>query len=358
MKSTKKILFIIPAPKGISPGQRFRFEHYLETLKEQGFSIRLSSFYSRKAWSILYTKGNLIKKIIFVCLGFLRRLFDLLRIHRYSFVYIYREATPIGPPFFEWITTRIFKKKLIYDFDDAIWIPVSSEYNRSVKRIRNFSKVSKICRWAYKVTVGNDFLAQYARSFNNRVIIIPTVVNTIDVHNRLQQQITDSPAVGWTGTFSTLPYLNIVLPVLQQLQEKYHFPFIVISDKDPQLPLKYYRFIKWERENEVRELLQFHIGLMPLYDDDLSRGKCGFKAIQYMSLGIPAVVSPVGVNSQIIDNGINGFLCNHESEWYEKIEYLLNHPEKRKEMGAAAREKIEQYYSVQATKNTFVQLFT
>jgi glycosyltransferase involved in cell wall biosynthesis len=157
---------------------------------------------------------------------------------------------------------------------------------------------------SYKVSVGNSFLADYARKYNRNTVIIPTVVNTDTVHGRLQDQSTSKPVIGWTGTFSTLKYLDIILPSLQRLQDKFDFVFIVIANKDPKLPLKNYRFIAWNKETESEDLLKLHIGLMPLYDDDLSRGKCGFKAIQYMALGIPAVVSPVGVNTAIVDNGL------------------------------------------------------
>jgi glycosyltransferase involved in cell wall biosynthesis len=101
-----------------------------------------------------------------------------------------------------------------------------------------------------------------------------------------------------------------------------------------------------------------HIGLMPLYDDEISKGKCGFKAIQYMSLGIPAVVSPVGVNSVIVEEGINGFICNTSAEWKDKLERLLSDTTLRQQLGNEARKKIELRYSVNATKNKFIHLFS
>jgi glycosyltransferase involved in cell wall biosynthesis len=246
---------------------------------------------------------------------------------------------------------------MILDFDDAIWIPVTSEYNKAASRLRNFSKTSRICRWSYKVSVGNTFLAEYAGRFSKQVVIIPTVVEVQNRHNRLQDQQTAKPAIGWTGTFSTLKYLEIVMPTLRRLQEEVDFTFIVIADKDPQLPLKNYRFIKWKQETEIDDLLTFHIGLMPLYDDDISKGKCGFKAIQYMSLGIPAIVSPVGVNCDIVDDGKNGFVCEGETEWYDRMSQLIRDPFLRQRMGIEARKKIEDSYSVTATRDQFISLF-
>ena len=233
-------------------------------------------------------------------------------IGKYDFVYIHREAAPLGPPLFEWIIAKIWRKKIIYDFDDAIWIPVASENNKIARYVKWFSKVASICRMSYKVSVGNTFLGEYAGKYCKNIIVVPTVVDTIKSHAQLQDQDTDTPAVGWTGTFSTLKYLDIILPAIKRLQEKYDFTFIVIANKDPQLPLKNYRFIYWSKETEIADLLQLHIGLMPLNNTELEKGKCGFKAIQYMSLGIPAVVSPVGVNLLIITDGENGFVAADE----------------------------------------------
>jgi glycosyltransferase involved in cell wall biosynthesis len=352
------IYFLAPAEPGISPGQRFRFEHYLGLLREKGQRIRISSFYTLSGWKSLYKPGNKFRKVRAVLAGLFRRLGDLFRIPFYDYVYLYREAAPIGPPFFEWVITRLLRKKVIYDFDDAIWIPISSEYNKAASGLRNFAKVGKICSWSYKVSVGNQFLGNYAAEYNQQVVLLPTVVDTENGHNRIQDQETSYPAIGWTGTFSTLPYLNILLPVLQRLQEKIPFTFYVIADKDPQLPLKYYQFIQWSREKETADLLHFHIGLMPLHDDEISRGKCGFKAIQYMALGIPAVVSPVGVNSIIVQHAVNGFVCDQESAWEEALTTLLTDSSLRKKMGAAARQQIEDHYSVKATTQDFLALFS
>ena len=243
-------------------------------------------------------------------------------------------------------------------FDDAIWIPFVSKKNRIAFFLKFYSKVGRICKWSYKISVGNSFLGNFAKRFNSNVVLIPTVVNTKDVHNRIQQHETDKPVVGWTGSFSTLKFLDLILPVLQRLQEKYDFNFIVIADQDPRLALKNYRFIKWNRHTEADDLLNIHIGLMPLYDDEITKGKCGFKAIQYMSLGIPPVVSGVGVNPEIVEDGIDGFVCHTNNDWEMKLEILLNDKEKRKEMGRHARNKIINRYSVEATKDKFLRLFT
>lgn len=353
-----KLLFLAPYPPGKSPSQRYRLEHYLTSLQQNNISYTYRSFLGTSAWEFFFLPGNYLRKFGSVMMGFTKRFFQLFTIYRYDFIYVHREITPIGPPVFEWVIAKIFRKRIIYDFDDAIWIPATSESNKIVSGLKNFKKVGTICKWAYKVSVGNSFLAEYARKFTSEVYIIPTVVDTDNTHNRIQDQDQFTPSIGWTGTFSTLKYLSLVLPVLDELQKSFDFTFIVIADKDPKLPLRKYKFIKWNKEKEAEDLLRFHIGLMPLYDDEISKGKCGFKAIQYMSLGIPAVVSPVGVNAEIVNHGINGFVCGTEADWKNCLTQLLTGVELRGRMGKAARLTIEDRYSVTATKSTFMNLFT
>ncbi len=351
------ILFLAPYPENESPSQRYRFEHYLQYLHQKDISFSYKPFLDLATWKIFFGPGNIGKKVWGLLTGFFRRWLLMFTIGRYDYVFIHREAAPVGPPVFEWIIAKIYRKKIIYDFDDAIWVPAVSKNNKAAKYFKYFGKIKTICRWSYKISAGNSYLAAFASQFNSNVTIIPTVVDTENVHNRIQQQSVMQPALGWTGSFSTLKYIDIIVPVLQRLQDKYNFVFIVIADKDPFLPLKNYQFIKWRKITEAEDLLRIHIGLMPLYDDVFSRGKCGFKAIQYMSMGIPAVVSPVGVNSKIVDDGSNGFLCDSEQDWYEKLSLLIENSGIRKQFGLDARKKIESDYSVVATRNMFVNLF-
>jgi len=283
----------------------------------------------------------------------------LFSLNKYDFVFIHREAAPIGPPIFEWLITKLFRKRVIYDFDDAIWISNTSEANHWVARIKWHGKVAHICRWAHKVSVGNRYLFEYAQQYNKSVVLNPTTIDTEALHNRTKL-VTNSGKIiiGWTGTHSTLSYLRELLPILQNLEKKFHFEFCVIADRPPTWTLKSMRFIPWKKATEVEDLLQFDIGVMPLTDDRWAKGKCGFKALQYMALGIPPIVSPVGVNQEIVEQGRNGFLCSSSADWAQALSALFSEAELRTQLGKNARKTVESKYSVLANAENFVQLFS
>jgi glycosyltransferase involved in cell wall biosynthesis len=353
----KKILFVVPFPPKIYPSERFRIEIYEKILKEKGFSSDTIFFWDYYARSILYKNGKIPQKIAGVIKGFLRRIKSLAIISRYDYVFLLREAAPVGPPVFEWIYSKLFKKKIIYDFDDAIWIPQISENNSWARFAKSFWKVKKNCRWAYKVSVGNSYLYNYAIQYNKNVIINPTCVDTVNKHNTIKDQHTEKVIIGWTGSFSTLHYLNEIIGVLQELEKNYSFDFIVIADQNPNLPLRSFKFIEWKEVTEMADLLTINIGIMPLDNNEISKGKSGFKLIQFLSLGIPVVASPIGVNTQIVDENVNGFLCQSKEEWVAALEKLLCDASLRQNMGLNGRKKIEENYSVVANKNNFLSLF-
>lgn len=322
----------------------------------------MESFLTLADWNILYKPGYGLRKTMAILFGFIKRFGLLFSAHQFDFIFIHREATPVGPPWFEWIVSKIFRKKVIYDFDDAIWLPNTSEENRLVSRIKWHSKVSMICKWSYAISCGNEHLCTYAKKFNNRVILNPTTIDTEKHHNPslyFQQRKSDRVTIGWTGSHSTLQYIDSIIPVMQSLGKKYSHKiiFTVIADKDPGLNLSSHQFIKWEKASEIKDLMQFDIGIMPLRDDIWAKGKCGFKALQYMALGIPAVVSPVGVNTLIVANAVNGFHATTPDEWIQALDTLIQDAGLRLRMGEAGRKKVIDQYSVTSNTSTFLSLF-
>lgn len=353
------VLFLLPYPLNRAPSQRFRVEAFFGSLQEAGVSFITDCFLSEQAYEILYGKGAAWQKALAVLAGFLRRLWVVLFVvPRFRYIFVHRGAAPLGPPVFEWIIVKVFRKKLVFDFDDAIWIPVISEHNRSALSLKCSWKVAPICRWAHRVVVGNDFLAAYARQHNERVTIIPTCVDTRNRFNRLKDQHTKRVVVGWTGTHSTLPFLAPLVPVLQQLEQSFDFDFLVICNQPPAFTLRNLQYLPWHEATEIKDLLRINIGVMPLEADAWSEGKCGFKIIQYMALGIAAVASPVGVNKTIMEPGVTGFLCAGPEEWYQALATLLNDAALRVRLGSAGRRKMEQQYSLAAHGDAFAALFS
>jgi len=420
-----KILFLTPYPPDKAPSQRFRFELFIKeiagpaTIGSRGkwanseigkwgnselrnesnessgsnrpdsnyLKIKSQSFLSEKGWKILYSKGNALQKIWAILMGFGRRKWMLLQASSYDYVFIHRELTPFGPPIFEWFLAKVLRKKIIYDFDDAIWMDDGHDNNPLWTWLKWRSKVASICKWSWKVSAGNEYLADFARQYCDQVVVMPTVVDTgrhtitlreSQGDKRVPQGQKNGPdamvrtgasvrtrdvnpdrsvRIGWTGSHSTLMYLDPILPVLQELQNEHDFQFVVIANKDPKLPLKNYQFIKWTEENEVSDLQQLDIGIMPLENTEWAKGKCGFKLIQYGAVGIPSVASPVGVNSEVLIDEKTGYLASTTQEWKTCLEKLLKDPELRSKMGQAAREHIVANYSVESQKEKFLSLF-
>lgn len=354
---SKTIFFLVPYPKGEAPSQRFRFEQYLPDLEENGYTVELYPFLNEKTWKTLYANGKTFKKMAGILGSFMRRFFLLFKLHRADYLFVHREMAQIGPPVFEWIVAKVFRRKFIYDFDDAIWLANYSETNANFQRLKAYWKVNYCMKWASHVTAGNEYLASYARQYNSSVSIIPTTIDTVNHHNEMCDQAQDNMVIGWTGTHTTMHYLNELIPVLQELEKTHSFTFLVISNEAPNFELKSLQFIKWNKETEIEDLAKMNIGVMPLNHDIWSEGKCGFKGLQYMSLEIASVMSPVGVNTSIVQDGVNGFLAGSPEEWKEKLSLLLENKELRVRLGKAGKQTIEERFSVNALKSAYLNLF-
>jgi len=362
-----RILFLAPYPLKKAPSQRFRFEHFLKSVEQAGWEWDFQSFTSERGWKNLYSNPTPIHNLMTLVSGTLRRVKILFRVDTYQVIFIHRELTPFGPPVFEWILTKALRKKVIYDFDDAIWMYDGHDENLIWTWLKWRSKIKSICKWSWKISAGNEFLADFARRCNDNVVVVPTVVDT-DVH---KPQVTPSNdeilrfatddgkiIIGWTGSHSTMFYLKEVIPVLKELEKNFDFEFHVISNQDPEPDLKSYRFIKWKEESEIEDLAKFNIGIMPLPDTEWAKGKCGFKLIQYGAMGIPSIASPVGINKEIIEEGESGFLVREKKEWIEQLTLLINDENLRIEMGENAKKYITKNYSAKSIKSRFLTLFS
>lgn len=350
----KHVSFIIPYPLDKAPSQRFRFEFFIDRLRED-YQISIFPFYSYRDYEKLKS-GHYASYVMALLKGFMRRLVHTIKSRHSDIIFIHRETTPVGPPVFEFILSRIFRRRIIYDFDDAIWLP--DPHEKGLRRLLKWKgKVSQICAMSWRISCGNKYLASYASRFCEDVRLIPTVIDATVHKPAAQPQANKIPVIGWTGSASTLVYLQSLFPLLEKLHRDHSFTLAVISDKEPENNLPFLNFIPWTKERETSALTQMDIGIMPLPNDPWSRGKCGFKLIQYGAAGKPSVASDVGVNPIILENERTGFICQGDNEWTQKLTLLLSNERLRTEMGSAARKKIVNEYSIIAIRDSFLALF-
>jgi glycosyltransferase involved in cell wall biosynthesis len=339
-----RVLFWVPYPtEGAS--NRYRVEQYLPYLKEAGIDYSLRSFWSSRAFEILYKTGHHFAKFYYFILGTISRFFDLVRVFQYDVVFVHREAYPIGGAFFETILA-ILKKPFIFDFDDAIFLPASSHPNNFIERYKKPDKIANIIKMARHVIAGNHYLADFALRQNHSVSIIPTPIDT-DKYYPDEKKHSSELVVGWIGSVTTLSFLNKMRNIFIQLSKRFcHIKFKIVGGNFSVSTLSNIISKPWSLDEEIEDLMTFDIGIMPMPDNEWTKGKCGFKVILYMSMGIPCVCSPVGVNREIIIDGVNGFLARTEEDWIEKLVLLIESSEMRKRLGMAGRKTVEEKYSL------------
>jgi glycosyltransferase involved in cell wall biosynthesis len=249
-------------------------------------------------------------------------------------------------------------KKIIFDFDDAIWLPNISNSNRKYTWMKSPSKTLEIISLSDIIIAGNRYLADYGKKYNTHVHCIPTTIDT-QYHKSRSTSTSEKTCIGWTGSHTTIQHFNYAIPFLKELKAKYgdKIYFKVIGDEKYTNQELKIQGEKWDLDDEIERLSKIDIGIMPLPDNDWSKGKCGLKGLQYMALEIPCVMSPVGVNTEIISDGVNGFLAKDNKEWIEKISLLIENQDLRNKIGLEARKTVEEKYSVNSQKEKYLALF-
>lgn len=344
----KKILFIAVHRPFRSPSQRFRFDQYMDFFQQNGYEITYSSLISESDDVWFYKPGHMIKKIWLIVKSIFIRINDVSRASKFDYVFVQREAIMLGTSWFE----RQFAKKsiLVYDFDDSIWLLDVSAANKGFGWLKRPQKTAEIIQASSLVFAGNEYLANYARTFNKQVLVVPTVLKTADVNYTYFNKIVNDPLViGWIGSTTTIKHIEWAQPILKRVLDDFFgkVKLVVVADKKPLLNDIDFEFRVWSPEVEKQLLTSMDIGIMPLPDDEWTRGKCGFKGLQCMSYGIPVVMSAVGVNSQIISHGENGFLANDLTDWTEMLKQLIQEPWLRTSMGEKGRGTVVNSYSLE-----------
>ena len=355
MPRERRLLVLASKPPGMSPSQRYRFEQWAPHLAaEHGIALDFAPFESRALAERLYRPGHLAAKAALTLRDYLRRVAVLKRSQYYDAVVVHREAALIGPAIYERLLAWT-GKPIIYDFDDAIWSPGQAWKNGLFSRLHFSTKTATICRLATAVTTGNAFLASYAEKRNVNVSIIPSSIELADYPALPEAKDQDRFVVCWTGSVSTLVHFEQARPALERLATLVPLVVKIICSKPPQRPIAgaELRFVHWSAEGEAHDVADCHVGIMPLPDNEVSRGKGGMKALQFMATGRPVVVSPVGVNAEIVRDGDNGSLASTIDEWVEALLLLSRDPDRRARLGANARKTVEQGYSAELSAAKF-----
>ncbi|MCP9494753.1 MAG: glycosyltransferase family 4 protein [Pyrinomonadaceae bacterium MAG19_C2-C3] len=356
-----RVLALVPGPFDVHPSQRFRIEQWERRLRQHfNVDIDFSNFIDNADdYACLHQPGNNLQKATSLAGAFVKRMREMKDIRQYDLVFVGREAASLGPPVFEnWIARC--GVPLVYDFDDAIFHPhiVGSQVKSLVRYALHYPpKTRALCRLATHVIAGNDYLAEFAKRFNKHVTVIPTTIETTRHTVDESKRGHGVPVIGWTGSFSTVQDLEGLRGALLRLREHEAFQLHVIGAPHFEMHGIETRTLEWRAATEIEDLQVIDIGIMPLSDNQWTRGKCGLKVLQYMALGIPSVCSPVGVNTKIIRDGENGFLARTEGEWVEKLTSLLRSAQLRRRLGCAGRQSVEANYSAEVQVPRVFQVF-
>lgn len=333
---------------------------FLPYLKSRGIECDVAPFISSELFREIYRRGRTVPKAAGIARSVLGRVVDAMRATRVDVVYVSREAMLFGPPVIEWLISKVARCPMVFDFDDAIFVSyLSPTYGRVASWLKSPSKLSRILAMSAHIIAGNEYLASYARRHNRRVTIVPTVVDTelFAGASPLSRPRADragkgacapkNPVIGWIGSHSTAQYLDLIAPALQQFSRRRRFIFRVIgAGRDVNIPGVEVENRPWDMATEIRDFQDLDIGVYPIRDDEWARGKCAFKAIQYMAAGAPCVSSPVGMTREVIRHGVNGFLADSTEEWVHCLDLLLGDGSLRDRLAREGRITIEEKYSL------------
>jgi len=372
-----KVLALASYPREAA-ATRYRLEQFVAPLAERGICLTIRPFIDSDLFKQLYRRKSWPRTAIGLIESALLRSADVLVARQAEVVLIQREAMIFGPPVIEWLTTRLLKRPLVLDLDDATYVSYTSPtYGDFGKALKWFSKTDDLIRWATVVICGNRSIAEYVTSKGARARIIPTVVDTevfrpasppanaggtgVDpsanasgTNKSLHRTKSSRVVLGWIGTHSTFPYLESIFPVLTDLAKDYDFRLKVVgAGKDEiTVPGVEVENLRWSLEREVQDFQSIDIGLYPidasLYSGKWAEGKSGFKAIQYMAVGVPYVATPVGASKEVGEVGVTHFFASNSEEWRNALAELIVNAKKRRQMGAAGRRHAKKNFALPA----------
>ena len=352
VKEPIRVLALSPMPEE-GAGCRFRIAQFIPYLRSVGVEVTLRSLFDADFFRLVYRPGHYVRKALSFAGLSIKRLDSLRDASGFDLLLIYREMFPIGPAVVERLLAIRRRPPIVFDYDDAIFLQSVSDANRFIRALKTPGKVATIIRHSDHVIAGNEYLAAYARRFSDEVTVIPTCVDTTkfvpppNAFSNNGSGRSKEPIVGWIGSPTTASYVRGLTGVLQRVRERHPFVLRVSGVDEPlSVPGVTTEQPQWALDREVELFNTCDVGIYPLADDEWSKGKCGFKAIEFMACGVPVVAAAVGVNRDIIEDGVNGFLASTQDEWVEKLGRLLTSRELRRRFGEAGRRTIEERYSL------------
>jgi len=324
-------------PRGAS--SRYRLWQYVSLLKRAGHRVEVRPLLDDGYLEKLYSTGRRPQR--WLISGYTRRLADVFRTAQFDAIICEQEVFPFLPASVERLFQRS-RSRFLVDFDDS----AHDKYSKSAI-LRN--KIPRLMAAADAVIVGNNYLAEYARQFARQVYLIPSVVDLSGYGDRTSFPASRVVRVGWIGTPVTANLLKDLLPLMKRLQSQHPGLVFRFIGAGPDFDLRGLQaeLPPWSEETEAGLLLECDIGIMPLPDNEFTRGKCGLKLIQYMATGLPVVASPVGVNCEIVDDGKNGYLAGSPEQWLDRLDMLVRDPELRLRFGRAGRAKVAAGYTLE-----------
>lgn len=343
---------------------RFRLEQFVEPLRERGIELTVSPFLDSAGFRKLYESGGTAAKLLGLGMPLVNRVREVFDVRKYDLIFVQREATFFGPGVFEWLFEKIGNIPMVLDLDDATYIRyVSPSYGRLGSFLKAFGKTDALIDRASAVTCGNRYIAAYVEGRGGNAVIVPTVVNTDEF--RPAERSHDVPVIGWIGTHSTFNVLKSFFPILESIGRKHRYLLKIVGAGVDKIDIDGIETanLKWSLEREISDFQSLDVGLYPITTThsmpaDWILAKSGFKAIQYMSVGVPFVMSPVGVCAEMGEPNVTHFNADTPEEWERALDKLLSDVILRKEMGRAGRHYSLENYSLTDQTEKLAAVFT
>jgi glycosyltransferase involved in cell wall biosynthesis len=338
----------------LGASSRVRCYQYIPYLRDHGFSITVAPLLDDRYIEDLYAGKR--KRFSSVISSYYQRLCHLLSVRSHDLLWIEKELFPWLPAWAEVLLSRMHIP-FVVEYDDAIFHRYDMHSNGLV-RILLRSKIDVVMRQSAMVIVGNEYLAERARRAGaSRVEYMPSVID-LEKYSLMSQRVNQIFTVGWIGTPVTAKYLHLVRSALAEVCQGGKGRLVLVGSGQIELGCVPTEIYPWSEVTEIADLQSFDVGIMPLPDEPWERGKCGFKLIQYMACGKPVVASPVGVNEQIVEEGVNGFLATTKDDWVSALSALRDDKDLRERMGRASRKRVEANYCLQVTAPKMAKLLS